>query len=394
MAANEQITVSDTATGLDLEKVNQFPRAAVLVNVENHPVRAWFDGSDPTASEGILLEEGTVIVINDRAQARDLRVIRATGDDAQLNVQYLDTISPSVIVGDEDDEDQVDCNNPDEGDVREGETYAPGDSMTGTLVVPATSDVREGTDVDDTTGTLKVPSAGDVRHGEDVDDTQGTLAVPDKSDVRHGTDVDDTTGTAHIPAAADVRHGTDVDDTTGTLDLPDEEDVKDGVSYDNETKTGTLEPDYPDKSDVIKGVEFDDDQKTGTYVNPVTTLPGSWETASCGLGYEGELHGLAIFLGDCPQEQIQMPGWTIGNDLIDYSAKDLDQVMLGCEGLDLNDNKLIAGAVDDFLEGLAANDIDDGYCNLFGGTNTPPTSVGEAAITTLEGRDWDVYVNE
>ena len=89
-----------------------------------------------------------------------------------------------------------------------------------------------------------------------------------------------------------------------------------------------------------------------------------------------------------------MPGMFIGSELIDYSAKDLDQVMLGCRRLDLHDNKLIEGAVDDFLEGLAANDISNGFCDLSEGTNSPPGTDGDTAITTLEGRNWDVFVNE
>ena len=154
------------------------------------------------------------------------------------------------------------------------------------------------------------------------------------------------------------------------------------------------EADYPAAADVIKGVEFDDGQETGTYVNSDQGLP------SCGIQDGG---GVTLYLGDAPQEDIRFDGDELANGINIVRFKNRNRVLSGCNFLNLVDNALAhveeGGTVhyngaDEMLEGLAANDIDDGFCDLSGGTNTPPTSDGEAAITTLEGRDWSVYVNE
>lgn len=218
---------------------------------------------------------------------------------------------------------------PGVANVRSGDAYkfdSLTNNKTGTAVIPAAGDVRNGTNVDATTGTLKVPTASQVLNGVDVDNTtgnvvlpatsnvldgvtygpssslegthteatqpatsdvrdgvvygggEGTLVVPDASDVRDGVTFDngsegtlDVFAEANLPAAADVRDGVSFGDgDTGLLDLPAQTDVANGVQYDNGTKTGSLvaEADYPDESDVRELVTYGDGEFTGTLVIP------------------------------------------------------------------------------------------------------------------------------
>lgn len=54
-------------------------------------------------------------------------------------------------------------------------------------------------------------------------------------------------------------------------------------------------------------------------------------------------------------------------------------------------------SVNNILVALAANDIDNGYINLSGGTNAAPSGAGAAALVTLEepapGKNWSADVN-
>ncbi len=95
-ATKEQITVSTSPVKLTEENVDQYQRTVVIVNVEGHPIRMWIDGSDPTSSEGLLVDEGAKLVFANRTQARNFRAIRDGADDATLNVQYLDTVAPGI----------------------------------------------------------------------------------------------------------------------------------------------------------------------------------------------------------------------------------------------------------------------------------------------------------
>jgi len=168
-------------------------------------------------------------------------------------------------------------NNTDVGvaNVRAGSTYInAGVTKTGTLAVPAASDVRAGTSVDATTGTLAVPSAANVRSGVAVDATTGTCVVPAASNVRSGTPVDATTGTCVVPAASAVLLGTAVDATTGTLTStdPGQGNVVDGVPYEinSVSKTGSYVP----PASVDPGI---DNVRSGT----VYEIAGASKTGTC-----------------------------------------------------------------------------------------------------------------
>ncbi len=182
------------------------------------------DGSDFGYASNDMWPFGTVDILADDpfvdAESGDYRVTSASGciDTAlPLRTQYGAVIGADIgmveVVPEED--------YPDEEDVRKDVAYKSG-ILTGTLVLPSTGDVRNGTDYDaptaQQTGTCHVPAASDVRSGVDVDDTTGTCHVPAAADVRVDVDVDDTVGTCVVPDPEDVKRDVPVDATVGTFD--------------------------------------------------------------------------------------------------------------------------------------------------------------------------------
>lgn len=141
-------------------------------------------------------------------------------------------------------------------DVRDGTTFGAASAETGTLDLPVVADVKDGVQYDNLTktgtydpitGQWEAVDAADLRDGvsklQNGVTVNGVLDLPATTDVRSGTQYDNLTktGTAAIPAASDVRTGTAVDAGTGTLDLPAEADVKIGTQYDGLSKTGTYD---------------------------------------------------------------------------------------------------------------------------------------------------------
>lgn len=78
----EQVTVDDTATALTV------PAAATRadIGVETASIRYRDDGTDPTTTAGILLEDGDILRFD--ASLAALRFIRTAGTSATLNVAY------------------------------------------------------------------------------------------------------------------------------------------------------------------------------------------------------------------------------------------------------------------------------------------------------------------
>lgn len=62
--------------------------------------------------------------------------------------------------------------------------------------------------------------------------------------------------------------------------------------------------------------------------------------------------------------------------------------------VDISDNALTETSVNDILQWLASGSVDNGNVYLDGGTSAWPTGAGATAVTTLEGRGWNVSVNE
>ena len=156
---------------------------------------------------------------------------------------------------------------PDVADVRDGEGYGyPETPLEGTLDLPAQTDVRFGTQYDNTTqiGSAYIPVAANVREGIDVDATVGLLDLPSINDVRFLTTYDNGSkvGLLDIPQVNDVRLGVHYDgiNATGELSLPAEADVRDGVFFDDGLQEGSAA--IPATSDVRFGVSVD--ATTGT----------------------------------------------------------------------------------------------------------------------------------
>jgi len=58
-----------------------------------------------------------------------------------------------------------------------------------------------------------------------------------------------------------------------------------------------------------------------------------------------------------------------------------------------NHDGWLGGAVNGILVAVEANGTSNGTLYLDGGTNAVPTGAGLTAVTTLQGRGWDVQVN-
>ena len=90
--AFEQITVSNTALPFTVAKyalANTVPAEVAQINCETNDVRYTVDGTTPTASVGILLKVGFSATINGSEDVKAFRVIRATGADGAISVNYL-----------------------------------------------------------------------------------------------------------------------------------------------------------------------------------------------------------------------------------------------------------------------------------------------------------------
>ncbi len=171
------------------------------------------------------------------------------------------------------------------GSVANGTAYGPGPgTQTGTLVSPATTDVRLGTTfgaASGLTGTLAVPTASQVLSGVAIDATTGNVVqasiadvrkntlygpsssltglvnVPGANNVLAGVPVDQTVGAYIGPAISDVRAGVVFDNgSIGTLDLPAVSVVESGIVFDNATQVGTLLSTDPGVGNVQKGIQY------------------------------------------------------------------------------------------------------------------------------------------
>jgi hypothetical protein len=84
--AYEKLTVSSTALALSAS-VYQRARSAII-RIESDSVRYRLDGVAPTATDGILMNAGDVLVLSDPLLVHLFRVIRVSGD-AVLHAAYM-----------------------------------------------------------------------------------------------------------------------------------------------------------------------------------------------------------------------------------------------------------------------------------------------------------------
>lgn len=88
--AFEALTVAGTAVGFTQATYNTSTNAAraALARVEGAPCRYRTDGTNPTATVGVLLQPGDVILVLGASDLELIRFIRQ-GASATLNVEYL-----------------------------------------------------------------------------------------------------------------------------------------------------------------------------------------------------------------------------------------------------------------------------------------------------------------
>ena len=85
--AHETLTVADSAIGLTSGTYSDATRAEMTL--ETAQIRFWDDGTDPTASVGILVEIGDTIVLNSAAQIANFKAIRTGTTSGVLSIQYF-----------------------------------------------------------------------------------------------------------------------------------------------------------------------------------------------------------------------------------------------------------------------------------------------------------------
>ena len=85
----ESVTVADTAIGITATITNPtgFPQqTGCSARLETAQVRYRFDGTAPTASEGMLFEVGEVLNIGSNEDARAIRFIRTGATSGVLKI--------------------------------------------------------------------------------------------------------------------------------------------------------------------------------------------------------------------------------------------------------------------------------------------------------------------
>ena len=84
---HEELTVADSAIGLTSATYLDATRAEMTL--ETAQIRIWVDGTDPTASEGHLVEVGDIIILNSVAQIAGFKAIRTGGTSGVLKATYF-----------------------------------------------------------------------------------------------------------------------------------------------------------------------------------------------------------------------------------------------------------------------------------------------------------------
>lgn len=80
------LAVSNTAVNLP-SAIRTLKVDFAVITVEDDQVRFRIDGSDPTSSEGHLLEVGDQLELHDAQEIQAIRFIRVTGDaDLKISV--------------------------------------------------------------------------------------------------------------------------------------------------------------------------------------------------------------------------------------------------------------------------------------------------------------------
>ena len=84
---HESITVSDTAIGFTSSLIT-YPVFGATCTLETGQIRFWLDGTDPTSSEGHLLEIGQSIGLTNGVQIGNFRAIKTGVTSGVLRCSY------------------------------------------------------------------------------------------------------------------------------------------------------------------------------------------------------------------------------------------------------------------------------------------------------------------
>jgi hypothetical protein len=84
--AFETVTVTNSAIGLTSGTYTNAIKAEMTL--ERFPIRVRTDGTDPTATEGHVIDEGSMITLEGTAEIAAFRAYRADVTDAILKVTY------------------------------------------------------------------------------------------------------------------------------------------------------------------------------------------------------------------------------------------------------------------------------------------------------------------
>ena len=88
--AYEAITVADAVVGLTAATYTQTGYAVqAFITLESAQIRWRIDGTDPTSSEGHLLEIGQNLTLNDSQAVKNFRAIRTGSSSGVMKVTYL-----------------------------------------------------------------------------------------------------------------------------------------------------------------------------------------------------------------------------------------------------------------------------------------------------------------
>ena len=83
----ESITVADSSIGLTSAK--HLLAQSVEMTLETAQIRVRFDGTAPTASEGHIVDVGSVIHLNEASQLSRFNAIRTGATSGVLKVTYF-----------------------------------------------------------------------------------------------------------------------------------------------------------------------------------------------------------------------------------------------------------------------------------------------------------------
>jgi hypothetical protein len=83
---NETLTVTNSPAPLA-----DIPPAASLafITLDDHPIRIWLNGDNPTPTQGHRLTQGAVLVLESQNQIQNFRAIREGASNGVLQVSYF-----------------------------------------------------------------------------------------------------------------------------------------------------------------------------------------------------------------------------------------------------------------------------------------------------------------